>query len=115
MNVKIVQEISNVSVFKKLSQGHYTDLRLPLSDFCCLGDYVKYNSNSGFTSDDQRRTPQAFSHFTFEKSNREKMVVDIQGVSDLWTDPQIHSANGLDYGDGNLGVRGMALFLLSHQ
>ena len=76
---------------------------------------MKYNSNSGFISDDLRRTPQAFSHFTFEESGREKMVIDIQGVSDLWTDPQIHSANGLDYGDGNLGIRGMALFLLSHE
>ena len=82
---------------------------------CLSGNYVKYNSNSGFTSEDHRRTPQAFSHFTFEESNREKMVIDIQEVNDLWTDPQIHSANGLDYGDGNLGVRGMALFLLSHE
>ena len=39
----------------------------------------------------------------------------ILGVNDLWTDPQIHSANGKDYGDGNLGIRGMALFLLSHK
>ncbi|CBY34062.1 unnamed protein product [Oikopleura dioica] len=77
------------------------------------GEYVKYNSNSGFIGND-RMTPQTFSHFTFEVSNRGKMVIDIQGVNDLWTDPQIHSANGLDYGDGNLGVRGMALFFLSH-
>jgi len=47
--------------------------------------------------------------------NREKMVVDIQGVNELWTDPQIHSIQGDDYGDGNLGIRGMTLFLLSHQ
>jgi len=79
------------------------------------GDYTKFNSNSGFVSDDLRRTPQAFSHFSFEHSGREKMIIDIQGVNDLWTDPQIHSANGLDYGDGNLGIRGMALFLLSHR
>ena len=79
------------------------------------GKYVKFNSNSGYVSEDHRRTPQAFSHFSFEESNREKMIVDIQGVNDIWTDPQIHSANGLDYGDGNLGIRGMALFLLSHE
>lgn len=58
------------------------------------GDYRKFNSNNGFVSSDHRRTPQAFSHFSFEESNREKMVVDIQGVNDLWTDPQIHSLNG---------------------
>lgn len=32
------------------------------------GKYVKYNSNSGFVrSEALRMTPQAFSHFTFEK------------------------------------------------
>ena len=98
-----------------------------------IGEYKKFNSNSGYVSEDCRRTPQAFSHFSFEQSGREKMIIDIQGefhivvdigdkncnrilgVNDLWTDPQIHSANGKDYGDGNLGIRGMALFLLSHK
>lgn len=32
------------------------------------GHYVKYNSNSGFVrSEAIRMTPQAFSHFTFER------------------------------------------------
>jgi len=57
---------------------------------------------------------QAFSHFTFERSGHELIIVDIQGVGDLWTDPQIHTADGIGYGDGNLGVRGMALFFHSH-
>ena len=79
------------------------------------GDYIKYNSNSGFVDNKIcRQTPQAFSHFTFEKSGHELIVVDIQGVGDLYTDPQIHTANGSEYGDGNLGVKGMALFFHSH-
>jgi len=81
------------------------------------GEYVKYNSNSGFVDHGQqcRQTPQAFSHFTFERSGHELMVVDVQGVGDLYTDPQIHTADGDDYGDGNLGTRGMALFFHSHK
>jgi elongation factor 2 kinase len=81
------------------------------------GKYIKYNSNSGFVEhDDQhvRFTPQAFSHFTFECSNHELIVVDVQGVGDLYTDPQIHTAKGTDYGDGNLGIKGFALFFSSH-
>ncbi|XP_053550761.1 eukaryotic elongation factor 2 kinase isoform X2 [Bombina bombina] len=79
------------------------------------GKYIKYNSNSGFVRDDNiRLTPQAFSHFTFERSGHQLIVVDIQGVGDLYTDPQIHTENGTDFGDGNLGVRGMALFFHSH-
>lgn len=41
-------------------------------------------------------------------------MVDIQGVGDLYTDPQIHTASGTEYGDGNLGVKGFALFFSSH-
>ena len=81
------------------------------------GEYIKYNSNSGFVEDKTsicRKTPQAFSHFTFERSGHEVMVVDIQGVGDLYTDPQIHTAAGDEYGDGNLGTKGMALFFHSH-
>ncbi|XP_048187630.1 eukaryotic elongation factor 2 kinase isoform X2 [Perognathus longimembris pacificus] len=79
------------------------------------GKYIKYNSNSGFVRDDNiRLTPQAFSHFTFERSGHQLIVVDIQGVGDLYTDPQIHTEMGTDFGDGNLGVRGMALFFSSH-
>ena len=60
------------------------------------GKYVKYNSNSGFVLDDEahRQTPQAFSHLTFERSGHQLVVVDIQGVGDLYTDPQIHTASG---------------------
>ncbi|KAL7979202.1 hypothetical protein Chor_015226 [Crotalus horridus] len=67
------------------------------------GKYIKYNSNSGFVRDDNiRLTPQAFSHFTFERSGHQLIIVDIQGVGDLYTDPQIHTESGTDFGDGNL-------------
>merc|ERR550519_2430336 len=82
------------------------------------GEYIKYNSNSGFVDDrhgPERMTPQALSHFTFERSGHQLVVVDIQGVGDLYTDPQIHTAAGEEYGDGNLGTKGMALFFHSHQ
>ncbi|XP_060076123.1 eukaryotic elongation factor 2 kinase-like [Ylistrum balloti] len=78
------------------------------------GHYVKYNSNSGFVEDSLRYTPQALSHFTFERSGHKLIVVDIQGVGDLYTDPQIHTLEGNEYGDGNLGAKGMALFFHSH-
>ncbi len=42
-------------------------------------------------------------------------MVDIQGVGDLYTDPQIHTACGSGYGEANLGARGMALFFGSHK
>eukprot|EP00057_Strongylocentrotus_purpuratus_P017799 XP_011672273.1 PREDICTED: eukaryotic elongation factor 2 kinase isoform X1 [Strongylocentrotus purpuratus] len=79
------------------------------------GKYIKYNSNSGFVRDEAlRKTPQAFSHFTFERSGHKLIVVDIQGVGDLYTDPQIHTSTGTEYNEGNLGMRGMALFFATH-
>ncbi|XP_059487389.1 eukaryotic elongation factor 2 kinase-like [Neocloeon triangulifer] len=81
------------------------------------GEYVKYNSNSGYVKEDKdhlRLTPHAFSHFTFERSGHELIIVDIQGVGDLYTDPQIHTASGEEYGEGNLGAKGMALFFHTH-
>ncbi|KAF8055109.1 Eef2k [Scenedesmus sp. PABB004] len=62
-----------------------------------------------------RHTPQTFSHFTFEFTKGAALCVDIQGVGDLYTDPQIHTLDGTGYGDGNLALRGMALFFRTHE
>ena len=42
-------------------------------------------------------------------------MVDVQGVGDLYTDPQIHTACGDGYGEANFGTKGMALFFASHR
>ena len=103
--------VHNSRVFIKKSKCIFNFLLF----FFSKGEYGKYNSNSGFVDNRLvRQTPQAFSHFTFERSGHELIVVDIQGVGDLYTDPQIHTSEGTEYGDGNLGVRGMALFFHSH-
>ncbi len=59
--------------------------------------------------EERRKTPQVFSAHSFYASEGNRLVADIQGVGDLYTDPQILS---MDYrfGDGDLGPRGMALF-----
>ncbi|CAM9501794.1 unnamed protein product, partial [Ectocarpus fasciculatus] len=72
--------------------------------------FVKHNSNSGFVEDmEARMTPQTFSAHSFYRSSGTRMVVDVQGVGDLYTDPQVHSID-CRFGDGDLGHRGMALF-----
>jgi len=77
--------------------------------------YRKHNNNFGYVSEDERNTPQAFSHFTYEASAHTMLVVDIQGVGDMYTDPQIHTIRGTDFGKGNLGVRGIKRFLETHR
>jgi elongation factor 2 kinase len=79
------------------------------------GAYRKHNNNFGFVSDDERNTPQAFSHFTYEASQHELLICDIQGVADCYTDPQIHNQDGRGFGKGNMGQRGLTKFLSTHR
>ena len=65
---------------------------------------------------------QAFSHFTFEKSKGQEIVVDIQGVTVTkgsghlrLTDPQLHSKKGAKYGRADCGVKGMKAFFATHK
>lgn len=77
--------------------------------------FVKHNSNSGFVEQREgRMTPQTFSAFTFYESQGTIMVVDIQGVNDLYTDPQVHSLTA-KFGDADLSVRGMAMFFATFE
>lgn len=72
--------------------------------------FHKHNTNSGFVDEDLHRfTPQVFSAFSFYASRGRRLVADIQGVGDLYTDPQVLSSD-YRFGDGDLGPRGMALF-----
>eukprot|EP01133_Synstelium_polycarpum_P016898 gene16898-20094_t len=88
--------------------------------FCAVeyfieGKYEKHNNNYGFKNDCDRNTPQAFSHFSYEDSGCQLIVVDIQGVGDVYTDPQIHSSDGQGFGKGNLGIEGIKRFFSTHQ
>jgi hypothetical protein len=40
-------------------------------------------------------TPHAFSHYSYLLSGGKRIIVDIQGVGDLWTDPQVHCIDRL--------------------
>jgi elongation factor 2 kinase len=67
------------------------------------GNFMKYSDNFGYVKgatpsptaptqkEEYRQTPQAFSHFSWENSQHRYIVVDIQGVGDMYTDPQIQS------------------------
>ena len=86
-----------------------------------FGNYSKHNNNSGATMG-VKKTPQTFSYFTYIQSGRRLMVVDIQGIDDLYTDPVIHflpshASGSFQKADSsvNLGIRGFALFLWSHR
>ena len=50
----------------------------------------------------------------YTASNKRLLVCDIQGVGDLYTDPQIHTYHGHGFGMGNLGNDGIIKFFKTH-
>lgn len=83
------------------------------------GPYKKHSNNFGYVDKEDRNTPQAFSHFTFQYTNGKMIVVDIQGVKDNYTDPQIHSnipeSAPPIWGQGDMGDTGVYKFFESHR
>eukprot|EP01006_Ploeotia_vitrea_P057469 TRINITY_DN68179_c8_g5_i1.p1 TRINITY_DN68179_c8_g5~~TRINITY_DN68179_c8_g5_i1.p1 ORF type:complete len:590 (-),score=64.53 TRINITY_DN68179_c8_g5_i1:301-2070(-) len=77
------------------------------------GAYKKYSNNYGFVSPEHRNTPQCFSHWTYKYTRGQMLICDLQGVGDLYTDPQIHSLN-LQFGQADLGSEGMHQFFNTH-
>eukprot|EP00656_Telonema_subtile_P050736 TRINITY_DN6653_c0_g1_i3.p1 TRINITY_DN6653_c0_g1~~TRINITY_DN6653_c0_g1_i3.p1 ORF type:complete len:691 (+),score=205.46 TRINITY_DN6653_c0_g1_i3:122-2194(+) len=94
------------------------DTELVAVEMFVPGKYLKFNSNSDFAlgSGDANfhKTPQAFSHFTWHHSKGKEIIVDIQGVNEYYTDPQIHNVTGEGYGEGNLGPDGIEAFFSKH-
>jgi len=92
------------------------------------GHFVKLNSNAGFVNEadysEHSTIAQAFSHFTFDQSNGELLVVDLQGICGgdetnpyfLLTDPQVHSRGAFErFGNGDLGEPGITAFFQKHR
>jgi hypothetical protein len=98
---------------------------MPLPKYCLAepmlkGTYMKHSNNYGFASHDpvSGAIAHAFSHFTYCASQGRLLVCDMQGVSSMFTDPQIHSNCGSGvylYGLGDIGADGIKRFFSSHQ
>ena len=69
--------------------------------------------NPSAPSPEGAREAAAFSHFTYDRSGGELMVIDIQGSPRAWTDPQVHSKDRR-FGAGDLGESGMEKFFATH-
>ncbi|CAE8620968.1 unnamed protein product [Polarella glacialis] len=93
------------------------------------GHFVKLNSNAGYVNEtdynEHSMIAQAFSHYTFDKSHGELLVVDLQGICGevkddpyfLLTDPQVHSRCGTfdKFGSGDHGDQGVSTFFNKHR
>eukprot|EP01127_Copromyxa_protea_P001223 TRINITY_DN1123_c0_g1_i4.p1 TRINITY_DN1123_c0_g1~~TRINITY_DN1123_c0_g1_i4.p1 ORF type:complete len:223 (+),score=21.43 TRINITY_DN1123_c0_g1_i4:327-995(+) len=81
-----------------------------------LGDYVKYSNNAGWVNNKiDSELFNTFSHWTWAATNGYLIIVDLQGVNNLLTDPAIHCTDLLKFGDMNLGQEGMKQFFKNHK
>ncbi len=67
--------VSVIQMVERRGPYHFATMELDLSEH---GDYYKWNDNDGLVESSERRTPEAFSHFTLEVSGNTEIVVDIQ-------------------------------------
>lgn len=90
------------------------------------GNFTKYNNNFDFVADLSKykdkleemflfnEVAQAFSHYTFQKSDGYILVCDLQGVVQKLTDPMILTKNKTKL-QGDLAGPGIAQFFATHQ
>jgi len=81
------------------------------------GEFLKYNSNFGWVTEATSTAAtacQALSHFSWQKTKTQVLLVDLQGVGSVLTDPAAHTAfPSADVGT-DLGSEGMRRFFESH-
>ncbi|KAI4877087.1 hypothetical protein NFI96_031419, partial [Prochilodus magdalenae] len=87
------------------------------------GDFMKYNNNTGEEISPccgLEETVLAFSHWTYEYTQKELLVLDLQGVGADLTDPSViraddkSSSDDLVFGPANLGDDAIQSFILKH-
>jgi hypothetical protein len=123
----------SVSFYELLDRPQSDRFKYFAAEPYMTGSYVKYNNNGGWTmaasttgmplnSTQQEfgKIAEAFSHFTWALTGGMMHCVDLQGVDNILTDPQIHcklsgAETGIQcFGKGDCGQIGTALFFKSH-
>lgn len=89
------------------------------------GEFQKHINNTGEISSETKTDltlkAESFTHYTYEKSNKELMVLDIQGIGHQLIDPEIATSSLMDpdhthiyFCCGNLSVTAIDKFLEVH-
>ncbi|MEE6503171.1 hypothetical protein FKM82_004760 [Ascaphus truei] len=89
---------------------------------CMTGEFRKYNNNNGdesIATNVLEETMLAFSHWTFEYTRGELLVLDLQGVGENLTDPSViksgeKRSSDMVFGPANLGDDAIKNFRARH-
>ncbi|XP_055055045.2 transient receptor potential cation channel subfamily M member 6 isoform X1 [Misgurnus anguillicaudatus] len=108
----------DVSLLYWHSNGHWMTIEKNMT-----GHFRKYNNNTGeeiSPSSGLEETMLAFSHWTYEYTNNELLVLDLQGVGEDLTDPSLIrvdntcSSGEMAFGPANLGDDAIQSFVVKH-
>ncbi|XP_065114035.1 transient receptor potential cation channel subfamily M member 7 isoform X2 [Paramisgurnus dabryanus] len=89
---------------------------------CITGDFRKFNNNNGdeiVPTNLLEETMLAFSHWTYEYTRGELLVLDLQGVGEILTDPSVIKSGekgsyDMIFGPANLGDDAIRNFRAKH-
>ena len=108
--------------YNKINLGKWKGKYITVEEFI-PGEFEKHINNNGklcFTeSTIVSNKAEAFVHYTYEKSKSKLMVVDIQGIDQIFVDPEIASHDTF-HGDevlfcgGNLSTEAISNFKAEH-
>lgn len=87
------------------------------------GEFRKYNNNNGdeiAPTNTLEELMLAFSHWTYEYTRGELLVLDLQGVGENLTDPSVikpedKQSRGMVFGPANLGEDAIRSFIAKHR
>ncbi|XP_049752146.1 transient receptor potential cation channel subfamily M member 6 isoform X1 [Elephas maximus indicus] len=87
------------------------------------GEFLKYNNNNGdeiAPNNTLEELMLAFSHWTYEYTRGELLVLDLQGVGENLTDPSVikpedKRSRGMVFGPANLGEEAIRNFIAKHR
>ncbi|KAM4749007.1 transient receptor potential cation channel subfamily M member 7-like [Rhinophrynus dorsalis] len=90
---------------------------------CMVGRFRKYNNNTGnenVPTNKLEKTMLAFSHWTYEYTRGEYLVLDLQGVGENLTDPSViksgeKRSQDMVFGPANLGDDAIKNFCSQHE
>ncbi|XP_023672877.2 transient receptor potential cation channel subfamily M member 7-like [Paramormyrops kingsleyae] len=90
---------------------------------CIVGEFRKFNNNNGdeiSPSSLLEETMLAFSHWSYEYTREEMLVLDLQGVGEILTDPSVvtsgeNGSRAMIFGPANLGENAVRSFRAKHR
>ncbi|KAL4660736.1 transient receptor potential cation channel subfamily M member 7-like [Arapaima gigas] len=90
---------------------------------CIVGEFRKFNNNNGdemVPTNVLEESMLAFTHWSYEYTRGELLVLDLQGVGEILTDPSVikngkKGSSDMVFGPANLGDRAMRSYRAKHR